>query len=158
MTATSMEIQNELDKRYRTTVFIVAGQIALTFIFIVVAFLFAPSSETSISSQNLMSLRVGALFIAIGAFVLRRMFFRWDRLRDIVLLKGINGLLKDLQKNAILLGAMAELIVLIGFVIVFLTGNQYEMLRAGAVALVVFLINFPRKSVWKKITASLENI
>ena len=158
MTATSTEIQNELDKRYRTTAFIVAGQIALTFVFIAVAFLFAPGSETSASSQNLMSLRVGALFIAIGAFVLRRMFFRWERLRDIALLKGISGLLKDLQKNAILLGAMAELIVLIGFVIVVLGGTQYEMLRAGAVALVVFLINFPRKYVWKKIMTSLENI
>ncbi|HEX8288188.1 MAG TPA: hypothetical protein VF556_09335 [Pyrinomonadaceae bacterium] len=158
MAATSTEIQNELDKRYRTTAFIVAGQIALTFIFIAVAFLFAPSSETSVSAQNLMSLRVAALFVAIGAFVLRRMFFRWDRLRDIVLLKGIFGLLRDLQKNAIVLGAMAELIVLIGFVIVLFGGNQFEMLRAGAVALVVFLINFPRKSVWKKVAASLENI
>lgn len=154
----SAQIQTELEKRYRTAAFVVFGQIALTLVFIVVAWLVAPDSQNNISQNNLMSLWVGALFIAIGTFVLRRMLFRWDRLRDIVLLKGISGLLQDLQKNAILLGAMTELIALIGFVVVVLTGNRYEMLRAGAIALIVFLINFPRKSVWKKVAANLENV
>jgi hypothetical protein len=154
----SAGIQTELEKRYRITAFVVSGQIALTIILIIAAWALAPSPENSSSSSDIMSLWVGALFIAIGTFVLRRMLFRWDRLRDIVLLKGISGLLRDLQKNAILLGAMTELIALIGFVVVFLSGNRFEMLRAGAIALVVFVINFPRKSVWKKIAASLDNI
>jgi hypothetical protein len=154
----SAEIQAELEKRYQATAFVIAGQIALTIIFIIVAWIVAPSSQNLISSNNLMPFWIGALFIAIGTFVLRRVLFRWDRLRDIVLLKGVSGLLQNLQKNAILLGAMAELIALIGFVITFLSGNPYEMLRAGAIALVVFLINFPRKSVWKKIVANLESI
>lgn len=154
----SAEIQMELEKRYRTAAFIVAGQIVLTIVFIVTAWIIAPASQKMVSSNDLMPFWVGALFIAIGSFVLRRMLFRWDRLRDIVLLKGVFGLLRDLQKNAILLGAMAELIALIGFVVAFISGNPYEMLRAGAISLVVFLINFPRKSVWKQIAASLENI
>lgn len=154
----SAEIQAELEKRYQATAFVIAGQIALTIIFIIVAWIVAPSSQNLVSSNNLMPFWIGALFIAIGTFVLRRVLFRWDRLRDIVLLKGVSGLLQNLQKNAILLGAMAELIALIGFVITFLSGNPYEMLRAGAIALVVFLINFPRKSVWKKIVANLESI
>jgi hypothetical protein len=153
----SAENKAELEKRYRTTAFIVAGQIALTIVFIIVAWIVAPSSQNNAAAGNLTAFWVGALFIAIGSFVLRRMLFRWDRLRDIVLLKGVTGLLRDLQKNAILLGAMAELIALIGFVIAFLSGNPYEMLRAGAIALVVFLINFPRKPVWKKIAVNLEN-
>ncbi|MGI8884420.1 MAG: hypothetical protein ACR2IA_09290 [Pyrinomonadaceae bacterium] len=154
----SAEIQVELEKRYRITAFIVAGQIALTLVFIIAAFLIAPSYQNSVSSNDLTPVWVGALFIAVGSFVLRRMLFRWDRLRDVVLLKGVSGLLRDLQKNAVLLGAMAELIALIGFIIAFLSANPYEMLRAGGISLVVFLINFPRKSVWKKIAASLENI
>ncbi len=154
----SAEIQVELEKRYRITAFIVAGQIALTIVFIIAAFLIAPSYQNSVSSNDLTPVWVGALFIAVGSFVLRRMLFRWDRLRDVVLLKGVSGLLRDLQKNAVLLGAMAELIALIGFIIAFLSANPYEMLRAGGISLVVFLINFPRKSVWKKIAASLENI
>jgi len=154
----SAEIQAELEKRYQATAFVIAGQIALTIIFLIVAWIVAPSSQNVFSSNKLMPFWIGALFIAIGTFVLRRVLFRWDRLRDIVLLKGVSGLLQNLQKNAILLGAMAELIALIGFVITFLSGNPYEMLRAGAIALVVFLINFPRKSVWKKIVANLESI
>jgi len=154
----SAEIQVELEKRYRITAIVVAGQIALTIIFIVTAWIIAPGVQNSISSNDLMPFWVGALFIAIGSFVLRRMLFRWERLRDIVLLKGVSGLLRDLQKNAVLLGAMAELIALIGFVVAFMSGNPYEMLRAGAISLIVFLINFPRKSVWKQIAASLENI
>ncbi len=154
----SAEIQMELEKRYRTAAFIVAGQIFLTIIFIVTAWIIAPASQKNVSSNDLMPFWVGALFIAIGSFVLRRMLFRWDRLRDIVLLKGVSGLLRDLQKNAILLGAMAELIAIIGFVVAFMSANPYEMLRAGAISLIVFFINFPRKSVWKQIAASLENI
>ena len=158
MTKISAENQADLEKRYRTTVFIIAGQIILTITFVVVAWIIAPSIQTNVSSNNLMPLWVGALFIAIGTFVLRRVLFRWDRLRDIVLLKGISGLLQNLQRNAILLSAMAELIALIGFVIAVMSGNPYEMLRAGAISLVVFLINFPRKPVWEKIVANLENI
>lgn len=154
----SADIQLELEKRYRTAAFIVVGQIVLTIVFIVTAWLIAPGLQNRVSSNNLMPFWVGALFIAIGSFVLRRMLFRWDRLRDIVLLKGVTGLLRDLQKNAVLLGAMAELIALIGFVVAFMSGNPYEMLRAGAISLIVFLINFPRKSVWKQIAASLENV
>jgi Ca2+/Na+ antiporter len=158
MMANSAETQTELEKRYRITALIVSGQIVLTVIFIAAALMFAPTSETVTSSNNLTYLWVGALFVAVGAFVLRRMLFRWDRLKDIFLLKGVSGLLGSLQKNAILLGAMAEAIAIIGLLIVFLSGNRYEMLRAGAIALVVFVINFPRKSVWKKIAANLENI
>lgn len=105
-----------------------------------------------------MPLWIGALFIAMGTFVLRRTLYRWDRLKDIAILKGITGVLDSLKINSIILGAMAELIAVIGFVISFLGGNPYEMLRAGAIALVVFLINFPRKSVWQKIAANLENV
>lgn len=155
----SAQINTELEKRYRATAFVISGQIVLTIVFIIAAWLMAPDLQTKPAASNdLMTLWVGALFIAIGTFVLRRMLFRWDRLRDIVLLKGVTGLLKDLQKNAILLGAMTELIAVIGFVVVLMSGNQYEMLRAGAIALIVFLINFPRKAVWKKIVANLSGI
>jgi hypothetical protein len=73
-------------------------------------------------------------------------------------LKGVSGLLKTLQINAIILGAFAALLAIVGCVITFLTGEIFEMLRAGVVALIVFFINFPRKSVWKKIVAGMEKV
>jgi hypothetical protein len=83
--------------------------------------------------------------------------YNWERLKDAAILKGISGLLQILQKNAVLLGAMAELVTILGVVIAFLSGNRWEILRAGAVSLVVFAIIFPRKSVWTKIVSGLEN-
>lgn len=154
----SLESKNELEKRYRTTAFLIFGQILFSIILVSIVWIIAPSAPSPSSTIDLMPLWIGALFIAVGAFVLRRVLFRWDRLKDIYTLKGISGLYASLQKNAIFLGAMAELIVIIGVVIVFLSGNSYEIFRAGLIALVVFFINFPRKSVWEKIAANLENI
>jgi len=148
----------ELEKRYRTAAFVVSAQIALTLGLMAAAWFVTPTSQISISQQSLMTLWVAVIFAAIGTFVLRRMFFRWDRLKDITLLKGVSGLLATLQTNAIVLGALAEAVAIIGFVITFLTGDKFEMLRAGIVALIVFLINFPRQSVWKKILEGMEKI
>ncbi len=86
------------------------------------------------------------------------MLVRWDKLKNVTLLKGIPGLLSSLQTNAILLGTMAEIIAIIGFLIAALGGIKTDMLTFGAVALILFLINFPRKSIWEKIVANLEKI
>jgi Flp pilus assembly protein TadB len=108
--------------------------------------------------RSLMTLWIAVVFIAVGTFVLRRMLNQWERLKNIKLSKGISGLLTTLQTNAIVLGAVAETIAVIGFLIAVLGGIKSDMFRAGAVALIVFLINFPRKSVWKKIVANLESV
>ena len=153
----SAAARTELDKRFRVAVIIVASQIASTLAFAIIAFLFVRSAENPAPFETLMPLWVGVLFIAVGAFLLRRILFNWERLKNAALLKGVSGLLQTLQKNAILLGAMAESIAILGIVIAFLSGSNWEMLRAGAISLVVFAINFPRKSVWTKIVSSLEN-
>ena len=89
---------------------------------------------------------------------MRRMFFRWDRLKDITTLKGVDGLLVTLQNNAIILAVFATLLTTVGCVITVLSGETFEAMRAEIVALIVFLINFPRKSVWTKIVASMEKV
>lgn len=159
MTEVSAETKTELEKRYRTAAFLVFGLIATLLILVVSAFFLVNSEvERQIADNTIMTLRIGALFIALGTFIIRRLLYRWERLRDIVLLKGITGLIRTLATNAVLLAVMAEAVVIIGFVITFLTGDIFEMIRAAIIALVVFIINFPRKSIWKKIVANLENI
>lgn len=148
----------ELEKRYRTTAIIVSAQIFFAIVLIITAQFFTFDPNPSISQQTLTTLWIAIIFIAIGAFVLRRMFFRWDRLKDVTLLKGISGLLKTLQLTAIILGCLAETIAVAGFVITVLSGEKFEMLRAGITAIIVFLINFPRKSVWRKIVEGMEKI
>lgn len=158
MNEISAETQTQLQKRYRTAAFIVLVQIVFSLVLIPVAWFLAINTENAITRQSLTALWVAILFIAIATFVIRRMLFRWDRLKDIYLLKGMSGLLNALQTNALLLGAMAEIIAILGFLIAALGGVKWDMFRAGVVALVVFLINFPRRSVWEKVAGSMEKI
>lgn len=148
----------ELEKRYRITVFLVFAQILVTVILTFAAWFVVSTTEISQSDQTLTTLWVAILFIAIGSFVMRRLFNSWERLRNAALLKGISGVLGVLQKNAIILGAFAEIISIIGFIITIFSGNSSDMLRAAAIALVVFFINFPRKKVWKTIVLNLQEV
>jgi hypothetical protein len=158
MNEISAENLAELEKRYRTTAFIVLGQIFVTLVLVVAAWFVAPSAESTLSSESLTTLWIAMLFIAIGTFLLRRLFFNWERLKNIALLKGVGGVLATLQRNAVILGALAEIVAIMGFLISTLSGNSSDMLRAGTIALVVFLVNFPRKGVWKKVVSNLAGI
>ncbi len=154
----STENFSQLDNRYKTTAIIYLAQIFSTVILIVVALFFVEKSTGALDAISLTALWTAVVFIAVAAFVLRRVFSRWERLKDIKLLKGTSGVFSALQSNAIILGALAETITIIGFIITVLNGEKYDALRAGAVALIVFFINFPRKSVWEKIVANLEKV
>lgn len=158
MTEISPENRSELEKRYRTTTIVIAFQIFTVIVLIIAAWFAAQNSNNSVSDQTLTTLWVAVLFIAVGAFLARRMLFGWERLKNIVLLKGVKGLIQTLQTNSIILGAIGEIVALTGFLIALLSGNKWEMFRAGAIALVVFLANFPRKSVWEKIVSNLEKV
>jgi H+/Cl- antiporter ClcA len=154
----SPENRSELEKRYRSTVIVIVFQIFTVIALIIAAWFVAQTSENSITNQSLTTLWVAVLFIAVGAFVLRRLIFNWERLKNTALLKGIKGLIQKLQINSIILGAIAEIVAIMGFLIAVLSGNKWDVFRAGAIALVVFLANFPRKSNWEKIVANLEKI
>ncbi|HVE55572.1 MAG TPA: hypothetical protein VNB22_02015, partial [Pyrinomonadaceae bacterium] len=74
------------------------------------------------------------------------------------ILKGVSGLLRTLQRNSVILGIFALVVSFVGFLISSFSGNSSDMFRAGVIALVVFLINFPRKKVWKTIVSNLEKV
>lgn len=152
------EIQIELEKRYRTAAFVFIAQIVTALVLIAVAWFLAQTSENEATSQSLFALWLVILFIAVGSFILRRALFNWGRLSNIAVLKGIPGLLQTLQNNSILLGSLGELIAVIGFLVAILSGDKWEMFRAGAVAMIVFLANFPRKATWQKIVANQKEI
>jgi hypothetical protein len=158
MSEISNENLAELNKRYRTTVIIVLGQIFVVLCLILVSMLWAPKIQSNLAEQDFTTLWVAVLFIAVGSFIMRRMFFNWERLKNIALLKGIPGLFGTLQRNSILLGAFGVIVAIVGFAISTLSGNGSDMLRTGAIAFVVFLINFPRKKVWKTIVSNLGKV
>ncbi len=158
MEVISPENQAALESRYQMTAKVITAQIVFTVAVTAAVWFIAPSNHKSVSPQTVTTLWTAIFFLAIGAFVLRRLFFRWDRLKDIVLLKGIAGLIGTLQRNAILLAVFATLLPIIGAVISVLSGATFEVIRAEIVALIVFIINFPRQSVWRKIIIGMEKI
>ncbi|HEX9962267.1 MAG TPA: hypothetical protein VGB00_15140 [Pyrinomonadaceae bacterium] len=147
-----------LEKRYRTSVIAVSVQILIMLVLTVVAWFVISYSKNDISEPAGIALWGTILLIAAGSFVLRRMLFSWERLKNVALLKGIPALLDSLQANTILLGALGEVIAIMGFLVATLSGNKFEMLRAGAISLIVFLMNFPRKPVWQKILGGAEKV
>jgi hypothetical protein len=158
MNPISNENLTELEKRYRTTVFIVLAQIFVVLFLVVFGWLFVSKIAVNLSEQDFTTLWVAVLFIAIGSFILRRMFFSWERLKNITVLNGVSGLLGTLQRNSVILGIFAVVVGALGFAISVFSGSSSDMFRAGVVALVVFLINFPRKKVWKTIVSNLEKV
>ncbi len=159
MEGISPENHAVLKNRYRAACVLIIRQIVFSASLIALVWYFAPKlSSDSISQQTLTTLWVLIIFLALAAFILRRAFFRWDRLKDIALLKGIPNLLKTLQTNAVILSIFATLITFVGCAITVLSGENFQMLRAGVVALIVFLINFPRRRVWEKIVAGMEKV
>jgi hypothetical protein len=145
-------------RKYGTTAIVFLSQIAFSIMLTVVAAVMARGRvETESANANVTAIWVLIIFIAVGALLARRFFYSWERLKNTKLLRGQDGLLRALQVNAILLGAISEFIAILGFVITIMSGSVFDMIRAEAVALITFLINFPRKSVWSRIVESLRN-
>lgn len=158
MNETSETNAQLLEKHYRISVIAVSVQILIMLVLTAVSWLVITYSSNDISERASVALWGTILLIAAGSFVLRRMLFSWERLKSVALLKGIPGLLAGLQANTILLGALGEVVAIMGFLVATLSGNKFEMLRAGAISLIVFLMNFPRKAMWRKILAGAEKL
>jgi hypothetical protein len=156
MQTSSEQLAGELGKRYQTTSLIVVGQIITTLLLIAVSWLIAPQIDLDITQQTTNGLWVFIVFATVGVFLLRRILFNWEKLRNINLTKGVKSLIATLQTYTILLGTLTVIISIVGFLISVMTGSKFEMFRAGAIALVVFLIIFPRKKVWETIVFGLN--
>ena len=146
----------QLKKRYKLTLFLVVAQILSVFIFLAAALVL--TSNIHLLERDFTTLWLVILFLAASTFILRRQLFGWERLKNKALLKGVSGLISTLQINTLVLAFFAEIILIIGFIIALLNASFLDMLRAAAISLIVFGLNFPRLSIWKKIVASLEKV
>lgn len=156
MTQTKASTEDELIRRHRTALMAVNGMLALALALVGIAFaakdfLSRPGDPTLIKL-----LWVLILLCGLGAFPLRRTRFNAMRLQDIAALRGLSGLLATLQGTTIQLAFIGGAIALMGFILAMLTGEPWDMLRAGGVALVVLLYCYPRKSAWQSVVQGIE--
>jgi hypothetical protein len=122
---------------------------------VVIAFLASKSLHRPGDPSIVMGLWIAILIFGLGAFVLRRTKFAALRLKDIAAVNGLSALLKTLQDTTIQVASIGGAISLMGFMIVILTGDWTNMLRAGGVAAIVLIYCYPFRAAWQRVVTQL---
>lgn len=156
MTEAAAAAITDFEKRFRTALLVVMAQIFISLVLLAAAFFISGISDASATAQGIFALWAAIFIVAVSTLLLRRVLFSPRKLRKTFLEKGSDGLLLDLQMKTILLGSLAEIIAVVGFLIATL-GDKWDMFRAGVVALVVFWAIFPRRARWQETLANLDD-
>jgi hypothetical protein len=156
MTQTAESIQAELARRHRTAAMVVGALLGLTVALIAIAFTSAESLHRPGDPSLAMALWIAILIFGLGSFVLRRTRLQAMRLQDIAALRGMSGLLASLQGTAMQIAFIGGAIALMGFMVMIMTGNKYDMLRAGGVAIIVLISAYPQRAAWQRLVRSIE--
>lgn len=138
---------------------VVGGMLTLAVLFIVLAYAgVRPASSGRAPDPTLTTaLWIAVLIFGLGAVTLRRTRFMAMRLQDIAALEGASGLLASLQKTTLLVALIGGLIAVMGFIVWTLTGESFDMLRAGLVAVAVLLYSYPRRAAWQRVVEQIES-
>jgi hypothetical protein len=156
MTRSPESIEEELTRRHRRAAMTVAGMLALTFALMAVAVMAGERIRRPGDPALAMALWIAIAVFGIGSFVFRRTRFAAMRLQDVAALHGITGLLATLYGTTVQVAYIGGLIALMGFIVTILTGNSWDMLRAGGVAVIVLLYSYPVRSAWKRVVHGIE--
>lgn len=156
MVEKSESLQVELARRHRTAAMVVGALLGLTIALVAIGFFSSESLHRPGDPSLAMALWIAILIFGLGSFVLRRTRFQTMRLRDIAALRGISGLLATLQGTTIQVAFIGGAIALMGFMVMIMTGNKYDMLRAGGVAIIVLLYAYPQRPAWQRLVRSIE--
>ncbi len=156
MTQKAESIQVELAHRHRTAAMVVGALLGLTIALIIIGFVSSESLHRPGDPSLAMALWIAILIFGLGSFVLRRTKFQTMRLRDIAALRGMSGLLAELQGTTMQVAFIGGAIALMGFAVMIMTGNKYDMLRAGGVAIIVLLYAYPQRPAWQRLVRSIE--
>jgi hypothetical protein len=155
MTSSQQSVQDELSRRFRKASTVVGAFLVLDIVLVVIAFLASKSLYRPRDPSIVMGLWIAILVFGLGAFVLRRTRFAALRLKDIAAVNGLSALLKTLQDTTIQVAAIGGAIALMGFMIVILTGDWTNMLRAGGVAAIVLIYCYPFRGGWQRVVTQL---
>jgi hypothetical protein len=155
MTPTPEGWSNELSRRHRTATLFVIGFLVLDAILLATAYFGADRLFRPRDPSLIMTLRIAILVFGLGVFPLRRTKFAAMRIKDIVALKGVSGLLKVLQYTTAQIACIGGAIGLMGFMLVILSGDWTYTLQAVAVSVIVLLYDFPIRSTWERVARQL---
>lgn len=174
MPQASSEIEDELARRHRAAVRAVVGVFALSSLLLVVAAVrwatAAPRTfgelaaetigraapETTPDPTLMITMWLGAAFLALGAIYFRRAKFSPLRLQAVGGLRGAAGLLATLYKTTVLVAVMGAAVAVIGFASSLMTGLVGDMLRAWLIAAAVLAYAYPRRAGWRRVVEAAD--
>ena len=143
------DAQAEISRRHKAAATTVLGLMVATVLLSVVAFLGKPYFREQPADPPLhMAVQILILALGLGSIIWRRTKFAPARLQDIAGLSGVSGLLRALEKTTLQLAILAAGIAVVGFVATLMTGSEVYTYRGSAVALLVLIFYYPRKSAW----------
>lgn len=90
------------------------------------------------------------LIVAVLAILYRRRSQSADRIDDVFHESGLAGLIGQLAKSAILSGALAESVGLIGLAGGIMVKDPWVTLRLCGVGVIVAIMSYPRRSAWHR--------
>ena len=157
MTSNSQNVQDELSRRFRKASTVVVAFLVLDVVLVILAFVASNSIYRAGDRSIIMGLWIAILVFGLGAFVIRRTKFAAMRLADVAAVKGVSALLKTLQDTTIQVAAIGGAIALMGFVIMILTADWTNMLRAGGVAAIVLIYCYPFRGAWQRVVTQLAD-
>lgn len=143
-------------RRHRSAAMVVGALLGLTAALVGIAFFAEESIYRGGDRSTAMALWITIMVLALGSFVLRRTRFNSMRLRDIAALRGISGLLATLQGTTIQVAFIGGSIALMGFIVTIMTGNKFDMLRAGGVAAIVLIYSYPQRGAWQRVVRAIK--
>lgn len=136
---------------YRSASMIVVAIAFSIALYIVVGYAFIGSSIRNGASTMLRNqMYAGALFLALGSILLRRLQLGPARLEAVAAARGPEAVARHILNWTIICAVIGEAIGVLGLVLTVIIGEPDHVLRLGAVALLVVLINYPRRSAWDR--------
>ena len=156
MTATENISTEDFSRSYQTTLRIAVILFVSSIVLIGSPWFLTSYIDNSVEENAISALWYSIIFLLVAALVFRRIFFTWKKFKQTAEQRGIGQLLVSLQNKTIVLCLIGEVIAILGFLLAILSGNRLEAFRAGVIALIVFIFNFPRKKVWQTIIANVQ--
>jgi hypothetical protein len=140
-----------LARRHKAAVTTVSGLVIAIILLSIVAFLGKSYFRQQVFSRLDLVVRAAVLALGLGSIFWRRRSLSINTLRAIGTTNGPEGLLGLLERTTLQIAVIGAAIALVGFVSTLVTGNDIYTYWAGAIAIVVLLFHYPRRTFWTKV-------
>ncbi len=150
MTPARAQANERLAAAHKTAVIVVTALIASIVVYSGAGILVLKTGPAAPQAELPYPFYAAAAALAIGSIAVRRAQLHRMKLEVVAVTRGVAGLIKHLLNATIIAAAAGEVIGVLALLVVFFGGSQNDVIRLGAVALMVSIYNYPRRSAWQR--------